>query len=505
MQSSQSRVPFFQARRAHLKEVQAVRDDNPPTTLEEYLHLWQSFFDQYAGEINHWHRRNAGYHKGIASLARFYIPPGCDVLEIGSGNGDLLAALEPRRGVGLDLSAEMVHQASKNYPHLHFEQMPAERLDLPGQTFDYIILSDTVSYLFDIRLVFERLRQVCHPGTRVVLHWYSKLWRPILQFAENIGLKHPQPLLNWTSPTDIENLLRLADFEVIHQRGHILMPKRIPVFSHWANRYLAHLPGFRWLCLTNWVVARPTNLPPRKPNPRVSVICPCRNEAGNIENIVRRLPDMGSHTELIFVEGHSRDDTLARCHSVAASHPEKDIQVFAQEGVGKGDAVRLGFARATGDILMILDADLSVAPEDLPQFVDVLTREKGEFVNGSRLVYGMEPKAMRFLNLLGNKAFAVLLSNLIGQPVKDTLCGTKVLFREDYEKIARNRSYFGDFDPFGDFDLLFGAAKSNLRIAEIPVRYRQRTYGTTNISRFTHGWLLFRMCFAAAKKLFFID
>jgi len=220
--------------------------------------------------------------------------------------------------------------------------------------------------------------------------------------------------------------------------------------------------------------------------------------------LVQRLPQMGSHTELIFVEGHSRDDTLDQCRAVAATTPGKDIKVFTQKGRGKGDAVHLGFSEASGDILMILDADLSVAPEDLPQFYDALVGGRGEFINGSRLVYAKDPKAMRFLNLLGNKFFAFLLTRLLGQPVKDTLCGTKVLCRNDYDRIARSRDYFGDFDHFGDFDLLFGAAKQNLKIVEVPVRYRQRTYGTTNISRFTHGWLLVQMCVHAARKLLFI-
>jgi glycosyltransferase involved in cell wall biosynthesis len=267
---------------------------------------------------------------------------------------------------------------------------------------------------------------------------------------------------------------------------------------------LAHLPGFRWLCLTNWIVARPLGLQSLEPAPRVSVICPCRNESGNIEHIVRRLPAMGVHTELIFSEGHSKDDTLEKCRRVSSQMPEKDIKVFVQGGKGKGDAVRLGFSKAAGDILMILDADLSVAPEDLPQFCDALVSGKAEFINGSRLVYAMDPRAMRFLNLLGNKFFALLLSWLLGQPIKDTLCGTKVLWRSDYERIAANRAYFGDFDPYGDFDLLFGAAKLNLKIIEIPIRYRERVYGKPNISRFTDGWLLLKMSTRAAAKLLFI-
>jgi SAM-dependent methyltransferase len=361
-----------------------MRAESPPSSMDEYLRNWELFFDEYAAQTDEWHRRNAGYHQAIASLASFYIPSGARVLELGSGNGDLLASVNPAEGYGIDISGEMVRLAAAKYPRLRFEQMAAENLAQPGKTFDYIILSDLTGYLYDILLVFERLRTVCHPRTRIVVNWYSKLWHPVLTLAEKLGLKYPQPLLNWTTPADIRNLLQLAGFEVVLGQPHLLLPKRVPILSRLANRYLAHVRGFRWLCLSNWVIARPVGLPARQPAPRVSVICPCRNEAGNIEHIARRLPSMGSHVELIFVEGHSKDETLKECLRVAAGTPEKDIKVLTQEGKGKGDAVRLGFSQASGDILMILDADLSVAPEDLPAFYRALVSGKGEFVNGSK-------------------------------------------------------------------------------------------------------------------------
>jgi SAM-dependent methyltransferase len=484
--------------------VRTVRRESPPGSVDDYLPQWEAFFDHYATHVDRWHQRNAGYHEAIASLVRFHVPAGARVLEIGSGNGDLLAALQPSYGVGIDISRQMVRLAGGKYPQLHFRQMAAENLDLAEEPFDFVVLSDLVGYLYDIRLAFGQLRKICNSHTRLVIHWYSNLWHPLLVLAEKLGLKYPQPLLNWTNTEDVHNLLHLAGFEVVHRRAHVLWPKRVPVLSELANRYLGHVPGLRWLCLTNWLVARPIGLQQFDSAPRVSVICPCRNEAGNVAELVRRLPSMGTHTELIFVEGHSKDNTLEVCRRVAASETAKDIKVFVQKGHGKGDAVRLGFAQATGDILMILDADLSVAPEDLPQFYDALVSGKGEFINGSRLIYAKEPQAMRFLNLVGNKFFALLLSRLLGQPIKDSLCGTKVLHRRDYERIANNRAYFGDFDPFGDFDLLFGAAKQSLKIVEVPIRYHQRTYGTTNISRFTHGWLLLKMSIMAADKLLFI-
>jgi SAM-dependent methyltransferase len=450
------------------------------------------------------HRRNKGYHAALASLARFYVPEGASVLELGSGTGDLLAAVRPRRGVGIDISGKMVDLARKKHRHLEFHHTAAEQFDLKGEKFDYIVLSDLIVFLFDIRHVFDRMRVACRADTRIIIHWYSRLWQPVLVLAERLGLKFPQPLLNWTTVEDVSNLLDLADFELVQCHKHLLLPKRLPLVTSIANQYLAHLPVLRHACLTNWIVARPTVLPDRREAATVSVICPCRNEAGNIQQIVDRLPEMGAHTELILVEGHSQDNTLEACQLAVASARHKDITVLVQDGCGKGDAVRLGFSRAKGDVLMILDADLSVPPEDLLSFYETLIRGKGDFVNGCRLVYTMDPKAMRFFNLLGNRFFALLLSTLTGQPIKDSLCGTKVLWRSTYEMMSKGRAYFGDVDPFGDFDLLFGAAKLGLKIVEVPIRYRQRVYGSTNISRFADGWLLLRMSVKAARKLYFI-
>jgi glycosyltransferase involved in cell wall biosynthesis len=213
---------------------------------------------------------------------------------------------------------------------------------------------------------------------------------------------------------------------------------------------------------------------------------------------------MGRGTELVFVEGHSTDDTLAAIEREIARHPERSARVVRQNGTGKGDAVRLGFEHAGGDVLMILDADLTVAPEDLPRFLSALRSGKGEFINGVRLVYPMQKQAMRFLNLIGNKFFSLAFSWLLGQSIKDTLCGTKVLWATDYRRIATQRAYFGEFDPFGDFDLLFGAAKLNLKIVDMPIRYRERTYGTTNIQRWRHGLLLLKMVLFAARRIKFI-
>jgi SAM-dependent methyltransferase len=455
----------------------------------EYAEL-AATFDRFAPEEARWRRRNATYHRLIEQITRFHVPPGFRVLEIGCGSGELLHALRPSYGVGVDVSGEMVALARERHPGLRFEQVAGEELDL-GETFDVIVLSDLVPFVHDLLALFERVRAHSHPGTRIVVNSYNRSWRWVIRLAEALRLKPLKPMRNWVTAQDVRNLLELSGHEVVSSTTRVLTPKRIPLLTTFLNGFLANLWPFNRLCLTYWLVARPEPAPVGELS--VSVICPCRNEEGNIGPLIERLPELGTATELVFVEGGSTDDTRAEILRQIERRPERDISFVAQTGRGKGDAVRAGFAAAKHDVLMILDGDLSVRPEDLPKFYRAVADGRAELVNGSRLVYDIEPGAMRRLNMLGNKAFSRLFRGVTGQHVKDTLCGTKVLRRDDYDRIAAARAYFGEFDPFGDFDLLFGAARLNLRIVDLPVRYQPRTYGSTNISRWRHGWLLLRM------------
>jgi SAM-dependent methyltransferase len=461
------------------------------------------YFDAMAPRRESWVARNRYYHRQLARAFSFCIPPGSRVLEIGSGVGQLLDALRPSRGVGIDISPEMVRLARQRFPHLEFRVDDLERLQL-DETFDYVVISDLIGFLHDVQGAFERLRRVCTPRTRIVLSYYNALWGPLLSVGEAIGLKARQPEQNWLGPLDVENLLDIAGFETIRRQTRVLLPRYLPLVSAFCNRVLVNLPIIDRLAMTFITVARLKAVPSTREH-RVSVVIPARNERGNIEAAVQRTPRMGAHTEIVFVEGNSTDGTADEIRRVIALHPEKDIVFVSQEGGhGKGDAVRRGFAAARGDILMILDADLTVAPEELPKFYNALVSGHGEFIHGSRLIYPMEDRAMRSLNLLANKLFSLTFSYLLEQRFKDTLCGTKVLYAGDYAQIAANRSYFGEFDPFGDFDLIFGAAKLNLKIVEIPIHYYARTYGTTNISRFRHGWLLLKMSIFGMRKLKFV-
>jgi len=457
-------------------------------------------FDGLAPRRQAWRNRNRYYYEDQERYYRFLVPEGHSILELGCADGDLLRALRPGRGVGIDFSGEMIKAARARYPDLEFRRADMEELKAWGETFDFIIMADVVGHLQDIEETFRGIRAFCRPDTRLIVSYYSFLWEPALQLGERMGLKMPQQHQNWLSTEDINNLLLLANFQVIRTEYRLLIPKKVPWLSDLINRYVAPLPIIRHLCLCRYIVARPMSL--REENEfSTTILIPCRNEKGNVEAAVTRLPEFGSQQEIIFVEGNSTDGTRDEIERVIGNYPEKDIKLLVQTGQGKGDAVRTGFTAARGDILMILDGDLTMPPEDLPKFYRALAEDQGEFINGCRLVYPMEKQAMRFLNLLGNKFFSVMFTWLLNQRFKDTLCGTKALFRKDYEKIQSGRAYFGDFDPFGDFDLIFGAVKQNLKVVEIPIRYRERTYGDTNIRRFKHGWLLLRMTLFAFRKV----
>ena len=464
--------------------------------------------DRLAGELPFWRKRNQYFHEADAAYTGFLIGEGLRVLEIGCATGDLLAALKPSVGVGVDLSPKMIEKARAAHPGLTFHVANAEDpLDLAQieGIFDVILLSDTIGYFDDCQESLALLRRFADRRTRLVVSYRSRAWEPLLQLAERLKLKMPQGEQNYLSTADIFNLMNLAGWEAIKQERRFLAPWRLGGIGAFINRWIAPLPLARAACLRSYVVGRPAPTEPEgRPDPSppsATVVVPCRNERGNIESAVTRLPRFAPDIEIIFVEGHSADGTYEECLRVRDAYPDWDIKVMRQPGKGKGDAVRAGFAAARGDILMILDADLTAPPETLPRFYRAIASGKGEFVNGTRLVYPMESGAMRFLNYIANRAFAWAFSYLLNQRLTDTLCGTKVLRRTDYEQIAANRSYFGEIDPFGDFDLIFGATKLNLKIAEMPVRYMDRTYGTTQISRFRHGFLLLRMLILAGRKL----
>jgi SAM-dependent methyltransferase len=465
-------------------------------------------FNQVAPARPLWFRRNYMYHNQIIQACRPFLNPDSRVLELGCSTGDLLAALKPGFGVGVDFSPVSVEIAQQNHPHL--EWMCADVEDLPDvppldEPFDMIVMADLIGYLNDIQQTLTDLRRLMHDNSRVVISLWNWMWQPILVAGERLHFKNVDSHVrqNWLSPAAIQGFLELTGYETVSVQPGVLLPYHVPGLTRLVNT-LSYAPLFNRLVLLTTVVARPQKAPSLR-HTSVSVIIPTRNEVENIEALVERVPEMGTHTELVFVDGASTDGTIEKIHEQIRLHPERDIKFIPQVPpqsddadappdmmlkLGKGDAVRKGFAAAQGDIVMILDSDISVPPEELPRFYEALVAGKARMVNGTRFAYHQEAGAMRPLNYLGNVFFSIAFSWLLGQPISDTLCGTKALYKRDYDEIAANRSYFGDFDPFGDFDLLFGAARLRYRIFDVPVHYKARTYGTSKVRVSVHGPLL---------------
>ena len=434
----------------------------------------------------------------IISVMRRLIPSDARVLEVGCGAGQLLAALPNAVRHGIDLLPEAVAAAHRLDPAMRVELGEVLTFGTPDR-YDAIISDRLLHSITDVQRMLDNLAAHLEEDGRIYLTCFNFLWGLPLGFAERLGLKERSPDENWFSEATMDNVFALSGLQAVHFEDRILVPFDVPVL----NKYVAQLPVVRYGSLYRTYVLRRRRVR-REANPTVSVIVPARNEAQNVRGVLERTPVMGARTEIVFVEGGSTDGTWGEIQrAIQAYSGPLGLKAFKQTGTGKGDAVRLGFANATGSMLMILDADLTVMPEELPKFYDAMASGLTDYVHGTRMVYPMEDQAMRYLNKVGNAFFARTFSFLLDQPIKDTLCGTKVIWKKDYERLARDRAYFGRLDPFGDFDLIFGARKLNLKIMEIPIRYKSRVYGDTNISRFRDGALLLRMTLLAARKIKF--
>lgn len=462
-----------------------------------------SHFDSVAAERGEWIKRNRYFYQREVKALQRYLVSSDRVLEVGCGNGDLLGALDVQTKVGVDISPKMIETARQRHPGIEFHTLNAEDSDALAsldQKFDFIVISDLIGYSFDIHDLLRALQGVMGPRSRVVICYHNRWWEPLFKLWMSLGKAMPRPVQNWFSIDDIRDSAELAGFEVLRVVNRELSPVSLFGIGTFVNRFIAPLPLINALCWRSHVVLSSTEHV-AEDDPTVTVLIPCRNEEGNIQDCVDRLPVFGRDQELLFVEGNSSDGTYERCLEMIDLYPDRTIRVLKQPGKGKNDAVRLGFREAAGDVVMILDSDLAVPPEYLPRVYGAFADGQADFVNGSRLVYPLEKGAMRPLNYVANRLFAFVLSYLLDHPLSDTLCGTKALYKKDYLEIESYWERHGSLDPFGDFDLIFGAAEHNLKFLEIPVRYYARSYGEPQISRFADGFLLFRMVFAAYMRL----
>ena len=464
----------------------------------------RNYSDVNASKRRMWREKNAFFHEEDLRYLKYLIPSGARILEIGCGNGDLIASLSSTSSVGVDISGGMIDEAKNLHPDVTFFKMDVEdksRMNEIKGTFDVILVVDTIGYLDDVQGFLESLHSLCTKETRIIISYFSHLWWPILKLTEVTGFKTPSVETTALSLSDLQSLADLSKLDLVRSEYRLLCPVSLGGIGRLINRFLAPLPFIRHLALRHYSIYRSLEHIHDASPTSVSIVIPARNEKGNIEIGIKRIPNFVDDIEIIFVEGNSADGTWDEIQRVIKAYPELDIKAYKQPGKGKADAVFYAFDRARGDVLMILDADLTMPPEQLPKYWSAISSGSAEFVNGSRLIYPMENGAMRFLNLVANRGFSIIFSWLLNQKITDTLCGTKVISNENYQRLKAGRSYFGDFDPFGDFDLIFGATKLNLRIKDIPIRYANRLYGETQISRFRHGLMLLKMVVFAFFRL----
>ncbi|MGO9643047.1 MAG: glycosyltransferase [Candidatus Acidiferrales bacterium] len=485
---------------AEREKQQQVAGSRGLESLQQTREARRAFQDKVADRRDNWIRANRYFYDRVKRLLQFIVEPGRRVLGVRCQTGHLLASVMPSYGVGVEIGERMVDCARRSHPDLSFVQSDPEDLDL-GETFDYVLF-DHVFDTVDILRALERIREHCTADTRLIVINYNQLWQPILELASKTGLRSRFVEPNWVSERDVGGFLRVAGFEPIRTHRLLLCPKWIPLLSAVMNGFLARLPGLRRLCLMHAIIARPLPEPKCEENLTVSVIVPCKNEAENVQPAVERIPSMGKGTEIIFCDDKSNDGTADEVRRMQALHPEKIIRLADGPGICKAENVWTGFRAARGDIVMILDADLSVMPEELPDFSRALARGRGEFINGSRLVYPIQRDAMKFTNMIGNKFFGLLFSFLLDQRIKDTLCGTKAMWRKDWIRLEKSLGKWGMRDHWGDYELLFGATKLHLAIVEVPVHYQERIHGVTKMTRvISNGLRMLRICFHAWWRL----
>ena len=450
-------------------------------------------FDLLAKDYDGWKKKNTYYYNGIKSFLKKSVRPGAKVLEIGTATGEILAAAEPSLGVGIDISPEMIKVAKQKYPQHNFFAAAIEEFSY-AEKFDYIIMADLIDHVYDIIGLLENAHRFCHAQTKIIITAINPWWEPLLSFMEKIGAKMPEGPHNFLEHRNLSKFIETIDF-AINQTGYLLLfPKYLPLFSWFANSVGVRIWGINKFSFVHYMILRPLPKNETDLGFGCSVVIPCYNEEGNIEEAVRRTPKMGKYTEIIVVNDGSTDKTADKVRVLQAEFSNLCLIDYSPNR-GKGYAVKEGFNAATQEVMMILDADMSVMPEELPYFFNILNKGLCDFVNGTRLVYPMQDQAMKFLNLLGNKGFSLIMTFIAGQHLTDTLCGTKAMYKKDYRYIKLG------VDKWGDFDLLFGAAKLGHKIMEIPVHYTRRRSGESKMHAFRHGLHLLKACFRGFKDV----
>ena len=455
----------------------------------------REYFERLAPRWEQWQKKNYFYHRAMRHLVGGMVPPGAQVLELGSETGEMLVSLRPGCGIGLNVAPAFTDRAREKYPQLEFYTVEVDSAKLPREFQpQYVVMTNMLDYVYDVWDMLEDLKALVSEQTLLVITTNNPLWAPLLRLASKLRLRIPDSPRNFITNKDICSVLNLQGYDIVEEGLTLPVPKRIPLLGALLNAVLPELPVLRFTSSIQYIAARPRLA---RPALSCSVVVPCHNEAENIAECVRRVPNMGAWTEIVVVDDGSTDGTAEKVKELMAEDSRVRL-IILEKNQGKAGAVRAGFEAARGDVLMILDADMAVTPEELPKFLTPLQQGTADFVNGTRLIYPMQGRAMKMLNYLGNKAFCYLASWAIRQRVSDTLCGTKAFLKRDYLRMP-----LGGNERWGDFDLLFGAARLRLRILEIPVHYTERRAGASKMRAFIEVWRFLWACLCGWHMLRF--
>ena len=474
---------------------------------KKHLQKIKGHFNLMAKKRENWIKKSKYFHNEDLRVIKEIIPIDSNVLEIGCGNGNLIGNLDVRQSIGIDISDKLIDSAMNKFSRVKFfcsDIISFRKKFISPTKFDFIIISDTIGYFNDIQKTLESIHDFCKPETRIVISYFSPIWQPILSLAEKIGLKMPDLNPPLFASSDLKNFVEVSGYQTIKLEKKIILPLKLFGIERIVNRFIANLPIINHLCLRQYLICRSLKVIKKNQFKSASIIIPCRNEFGNIRAGLKRIESFCKKMEVIFVEGNSSDDTWNEIKKVMKEDEFKKknfiIRALKQEGSGKKNAVFKGFDNAKYEVLMILDGDLTVKPEELSKFWDKISSGEAEFINGTRLIYPMEDNAMRFLNYIANKIFSYLFSWILGQRYTDTLCGTKIISKKNYLRAKSFTKDLEKLDPFGDFFFIFSSLRLNLKMIEIPVRYKARKYGETQISRFRDGFKLIKMFFITFFK-----
>jgi len=433
------------------------------------------------------------YHKRIRKVFSFIIPPNKKILFFGSYDGKILASLRPKMGIGIEVERKIFKIAKKRHLKLKFLNISYDSY-IPKEKFDYIILNSTLGQTTDMLRVLKNIFRACCPSTKILIYQHNYLWEGILNFAEKLSLKRKEGVQNWLSINDVKTYLEGANFQVTRIFRRTIFPLNFFGLGKVLNFIGALIPFFDFFKLDQFIIARPEpHLFPKSLPKSLTICITVRNEKGNIEKIIKSIPKICNQQEILFVEGHSTDGTKEEILKIKKKYSHKNVRVIGQPGIGQGDAIRVGFKAAKGEIIIIYEGDNTADPKDLQYFYKAMKSGKYEFIEGSRFVYPINNQTMPIINQLGNTFFAKWFSFFLGHRTTDVLCGIKSILKRDFNLIYKRWGFLGFEDPFGDFELIYGATRMGLKFGEIPTRYYSRTYGETKTRPFTHGLYLLKM------------